>query len=243
MIQLVAFLGNHGRKYNNNRHNAGRMLAQELPFFNSLGWQKKFKGQYSSVSFGEVLSAANSHRDALRQRFPSADAALLLDENPTGSQTQSGKIHLVMPETFMNLSGESVLAAASFFNIKTEEIIVIHDELEIPLGTISLKFSSGLGGHNGLRSMKSSFGSADFWRLRLGIGRPDNRLPGEGGPAEADRGIADWVLSDFSGAERELFAPALAVGAGLLLRALINEPQTLLPHWAKKKIGLVRQLD
>ena len=223
MIQLAAFLGNHGRKYDNNRHNAGRMLARELPFFNTLGWQKKFKGQYSPVSRREVLS--------------SAGAALLLGENPPDLQAQPGKIHLVMPETFMNLSGESVLAAASFFDIKTEEIIVIHDELEIPLGTISLKFSGGLGGHNGLRSMKSSFGSADFWRLRLGIGRPDSRLPGEGGTAGSGRGIADWVLSDFSGAEWDLFAPALAAGAGLLLRALINEPQTLLPHWAKKKIA------
>ena len=225
MIQLVAFLGNPGRKYANNRHNAGRMLAQTLPFFASLGWQKKFRGQYTSISSEEILSTGKT---------------LLLDEISPEMETQKplGKIHLLMPEAFMNLSGEPVLAAASFFNINPGEILVIHDELEIPLGTISLKFSGGLGGHNGLRSMKSSFGTADFWRLRIGIGRPDSRLPGKGGSEGSGKGIADWVLSDFSGAERELLAPALAEGARLLLRALINEPQTLLPKWAKKKITI-----
>ena len=126
----------------------------------------------------------------------------------------------------MNRSGVSVQAAAAFFKIKIEEIIVIHDELELPLGTISLKFSGGLGGHNGLRSMKDSFGSADFWRLRVGIGRPD---VGE---------VYDWVLSDFSKIEHETLFPALDAGANLLMQTLENEPDTLLKEWAKKKITI-----
>jgi PTH1 family peptidyl-tRNA hydrolase len=141
-----------------------------------------------------------------------------------------------MPETYMNLSGESVLAAASFYKIKIEEIIVIHDELELPLGTVSLKFSGGLGGHNGLRSMKQCFGSADFWRLRIGLGRPDSRLPGEGGREGSGEGIIDWVLSDFSRKEQEELTPVLEAGAGLLLQTMNVEPETLLPEWAKKKI-------
>jgi PTH1 family peptidyl-tRNA hydrolase len=197
MIQLAAFLGNPGLKYARNRHNAPRILAQALPFYQSLSWQKKFKGLYAS------------------------------HEN----------IHYIMPETFMNLSGESVQAAASFFKINIEEIIVIHDELELPLGTISLKFSGGLGGHNGLRSMKTCFASADFWRLRIGIGRPDARAPGEGGPAGSGEGIYDWVLSDFTPAEMETLSPALDAGAGLLLQTFSCDPNTLLPEWAKKKIG------
>jgi PTH1 family peptidyl-tRNA hydrolase len=138
----------------------------------------------------------------------------------------------------MNLSGESVLAAASFFKIKLEEIIVIHDELELPLGTISLKYAGGLGGHNGLRSMKKSFTSADFWRLRIGIGRPDSRLPGEGGPEGSGEGIIDWVLSDFARGEREKLAPALDAGADLLQKTFICEPETLLDEWKKKKIQI-----
>jgi len=146
------------------------------------------------------------------------------------------RVHLLMPETYMNRSGISVQTAASFFKISIEEIIIIHDELELPLGCISLKFSGGLGGHNGLRSMKDSFGNADFWRIRVGIGRPDSRLPGEGGPAGSGEGIIDWVLSDFSDNELDTLSPALTAGADLFSRILTCEPDTLLKEWAKKKI-------
>jgi PTH1 family peptidyl-tRNA hydrolase len=224
MIQLAAFLGNPGPEYTRNRHNAGRMLVQALPFYASLDWQKKFKGLYAAINNGRIFAAA--------------DEALPLNKVPLESKIQNPpeKIHFLMPETYMNDSGQSIHAAASFYKIKTEEILLVHDELELPLGTISLKFSGGLGGHNGLRSMKACFGSADFWRLRIGIGRPDARLPGEGGPEGSGRGIVGWVLSDFSGAELELLDPALDAGAGLFLRSLVCEPETLLPEWAKKKI-------
>ena len=138
----------------------------------------------------------------------------------------------------MNLSGESVFQAASFFKIKSDAILVVHDELELPLGMISLKFSGGLGGHNGLRSMKACFDTADFWRIRIGIGRPDSRLPGEGGPPGSGEGIVDWVLSDFSAAEAETLGAALETGAGLLLKALAGDPKSLLPEWAKKDVRI-----
>jgi len=149
-------------------------------------------------------------------------------------------VHFIMPETYMNLSGESVFAAASFYKIDLKEIIVIHDELELPLGTISLKFAGGLGGHNGLRSMNKCFGSADFWRLRVGIGRPDSRLPGEGGHAGSGEGIHDWVLSDFSNDEKETLNPALEAGAGLLMKLFTEEPEQYLKEWAKKKIEVYK---
>jgi PTH1 family peptidyl-tRNA hydrolase len=199
------------------------MLAERLPFFAAIGWQKKYKGRYAALDSGRILAEA---------AIFTPDAA-----GQSGAETEApDRIHFLMPETYMNLSGESILAAASFFKIKPEEILLAHDELELPLGTLSLKFSGGLGGHNGLRSMKASFGTADFWRLRIGIGRPGDRLPGEGGPPGSGRGVADWVLSDFSGAETEQLAPVLEAGAGLLLRALAFGPEKLLPGWAKKKI-------
>jgi PTH1 family peptidyl-tRNA hydrolase len=198
LIKLAAFLGNPGPEYARNRHNAGRMLAQALPFYRQLSWQKKFKGLYAV----------------------------------------SDNVHFLMPETYMNLSGESVFAAASFYKIKIEEIIVVHDELELPLGTISLKFAGGLGGHNGLRSMKSCFGNADCWRIRIGIGRPDARLPGEGGRAGSGEGITDWVLTDFSKAEHELLFLTLDAGVNLLMQTFACEPETLLKEWVKKKISI-----
>jgi PTH1 family peptidyl-tRNA hydrolase len=156
-----------------------------------------------------------------------------------GLYASSGERHFLMPETFMNLSGESVFAAASFFKLKVEEILVAHDELELPLGTISLKFGGGLGGHNGLRSMKKCFDSADFWRIRIGLGRPDSRLPGEGGPEGSGEGIYDWVLSDFAEEEAALLAATLDAGATLLMKAMDGEPEALLPEWAKKKISIL----
>jgi len=196
MISLVAFLGNPGKEYSGNRHNAGFLMAEKLRFYGSLSWQKKFRGLYTSFN----------------------------------------SIHFIKPQCFMNLSGEPVQQTADFFKIKNEEILVVHDELELPLGTYSLKFSGGLGGHNGLRSMKACLSTADFWRIRIGIGRPDSRLPGEGGPPGSGEGIVDWVLSDFDTIEKEKINRVLEAGAELLQLVLESDPATMLPEWAKKKI-------
>jgi PTH1 family peptidyl-tRNA hydrolase len=214
MIQLIAFLGNPGREYDRNRHNVGWMLADTLPFFSLLDWRKKYKGLYSCMESSRITTN-NETAEALPERF-----------------------HFIKPQTYMNRSGESVLAVASFYKIKLDEIIVVHDEIELPFGTLSLKFSGGLGGHNGLRSMKASFGSADFWRLRIGVGRPDGRIPGKGGNPESAReaGIADWVLSDFSSTETDALVPVLSTGAELLTRILSIGPDHSLPEWAKKKV-------
>jgi len=83
---------------------------------------------------------------------------------------------LLIPNTFMNLSGKSVAAVANFYKIEAEEILVAHDELDIPSGTVKLKQSGGHGGHNGLRDIISSLGNCrDFHRLRIGIDHPGNK--------------------------------------------------------------------
>ena len=219
MIEFAAFLGNPGKKYARNRHNVGFLLAEKLPFFDALSWQKKFKGLYAAMDRERLDLYSDGG-------FPSEPGA-------------PPRLHFIKPETYMNLSGESVAAAASFFKIKNDAVLVVHDELELPLGTLSLKFSGGLGGHNELRSVKACFGTADFWRLRIGIGRPDSRLPGEGGPPGSGEGIVDWVLSDFGPAEKETLDRVLNAAAKLLIKALAGEPETLLSEWAKKKIPLI----
>lgn len=85
------------------------------------------------------------------------------------------EVTLMMPQTFMNKSGEAVAPYANFFKIPPEEILVIHDELDLPLGTNKLKQAGGNGGHNGLKDIQARLGSANFWRLRLGIGHPGDR--------------------------------------------------------------------
>ena len=89
-------------------------------------------------------------------------------------------------------SGGPVKALASFFSASTEQLVVVHDELDIPFGEVRLKRGGGEGGHNGLRSISSSFGTKDYLRVRVGIGRPPGRMD-----------PADFVLRDFAKTERE----------------------------------------
>lgn len=102
------------------------------------------------------------------------------------------KLIVVKPLTFMNLSGAPVAALAQFFKVPVENVVAVHDELDVPYGQVRVKRGGGEGGHNGLRSMSKSLGSKEYARVRFGIGRP----PGRQDPA-------DYVLSDFSGAERK----------------------------------------
>ena len=96
------------------------------------------------------------------------------------------------PRCYMNESGGPVKALATFYKVPPDRIVAIHDELDIPFGTLRIKLGGGDNGHNGLRSMRSSLGTGDFYRVRVGIGRPPGR-----------QDVADFVLSDYSAAERK----------------------------------------
>jgi len=99
------------------------------------------------------------------------------------------KLALLKPETYMNLSGQSLGAAARFFKVAPEAIAVVHDEVDLETGRLQVRLGGGLAGHNGLRSIKGALGSADFLRVRVGVGRP-----GRGDR----RPVADYVLSPFA---------------------------------------------
>lgn len=104
----------------------------------------------------------------------------------------SGPIWLLEPQTYMNLSGKSVAALARFFKIAPEEILAIHDELDLAPGEMKFKQGGGNGGHNGLKDMQAQLGSANFWRLRLGIGHPGHKAE-----------VAGYVLRKPPQAERQ----------------------------------------
>ena len=84
-------------------------------------------------------------------------------------------VWLLMPATYMNDSGRSVRALMQFYRIEPAEMLVVHDELDLPPGQMRLKFGGGLGGHNGLKSISAHLGTNDYWRLRIGIGHPGDR--------------------------------------------------------------------
>ena len=102
-----------------------------------------------------------------------------------GKLKNSSEVWLLKPTTFMNASGRSVGALAKFYKIPPEAILVIHDELDLPPGTIKLKKGGGHGGHNGLKDIAAHLGTPDFWRLRLGIGHPGDK-----------NAVANYVLKD-----------------------------------------------
>jgi peptidyl-tRNA hydrolase, PTH1 family len=112
---------------------------------------------------------------------------------------KGGPLWLLEPQTYMNLSGQSVAALARFFKIAPEEMLVAHDELDLPAGQMRLKQGGSAAGHNGLKDMQARLGSPDFWRLRLGIGHP-------GVKAE----VVDYVLRKPSPEHRRAIEDAIA---------------------------------
>jgi len=110
----------------------------------------------------------------------------------------SGELWLLLPQTYMNLSGKSVGTLARFYKIQPEEILVVHDELDFPPGTAKLKLGGGVAGHNGLKDIAAQLGTHGFWRLRIGIGHPGDKNV-----------VADYVLTSPPAAERELIETAL----------------------------------
>jgi PTH1 family peptidyl-tRNA hydrolase len=111
------------------------------------------------------------------------------------------RVLLLEPLTFMNVSGESVSAAAHFFKVAPEDLLVVHDELDLSPGRLQLKKGGGTGGHNGLESIVEQLGTTDFARLRFGIGKPQ-------GPNAKER-VVGHVLHDFSSEEKEALPPLL----------------------------------
>ena len=217
MIKLVAFLGNYGKEYEKTRHNVSWYFEDSLPFASRLSWQNKFKGEIASFTPAELSQWACDTKICSKK---DGSPVLVPDEAPS-------HIYFLKPLTYMNLSGDSIIEVANFYKIQPSEIMVVHDELELAPGFVSLKWSGGLGGHNGLRSTKAVLGTPDFWRLRFGIGRPDN----------PNISVADYVLSRFTPDQQELMQNVFSQTNLLLIKLLLSkDPHSLLQPWSKKNL-------
>jgi peptidyl-tRNA hydrolase, PTH1 family len=122
--------------------------------------------------------------------------------------------HLLIPSTYMNLSGQAVQAVANFYKIPAEAILIAHDEIDLPVATIRLKFDGGAGGHNGLTDIINHLNTKKFYRLRIGVGRPGPRMD-----------VADYVLSPPKKAERVEIDTALEAAEGILPYVMKGEFQ------------------
>ncbi|MCU1514838.1 MAG: aminoacyl-tRNA hydrolase [Microbacteriaceae bacterium] len=138
--------------------------------------------------------------DRVHAPFRSQKTNAMVAEGRTG--LEGPRLILAKPNSFMNLSGGPVAALLKFYKLTPAQLIVVHDELDIPFDTIKLKSGGGHGGHNGIRDIASAIGSPDFLRVRVGIGRPPGR-----------QDAADFVLRDFGSAERSVLPNLLADAA------------------------------
>jgi PTH1 family peptidyl-tRNA hydrolase len=120
-----------------------------------------------------------------------------------GLVAHSGSIRLLKPSTYMNVSGRSAAALSRFFDIATDQMLVAHDELDLEPGDARLKFGGGVAGHNGLKDLREQLGSADFWRLRLGIGHPRDSVLSQ-------QQVVDYVLKPPTAGERRAIEDAIA---------------------------------
>lgn len=126
-------------------------------------------------------------------------------------------VRIVVPNTFMNLSGESVAPLASFYRISPPQILVVHDELDLPPGSVRLKIGGGHGGHNGLRDIVSKLGSSEFVRLRIGIGHPN-----------ADKDVSGFVLTKPMLSEQNLIEDAIDRSIEVLPQIINGKIQTVM---------------
>jgi peptidyl-tRNA hydrolase, PTH1 family len=145
---------------------------------------------------------ARRHGGSWRSKFSGSLAEVRLGDT---------RLALLKPETYMNESGRSVGAAARFFKVEPERLLVVHDDVDLEPGRLQARRGGGLAGHNGLRSLAQHLGSQDFLRLRIGVGRP-----GRGDP----RSVSDWVLSGFSPEED---VEALVTRSADAAEAIANE--------------------
>ena len=187
-LKLVVGLGNPGPKYAGTRHNVGFMALEKL---------------VGDAASGGGGSGGGSGGFRLQAKLQGLVAEL--GEGPS-------RLRLLMPQTFMNDSGRSIRAALDWFGFSPEELLVLVDDMDLPLGRLRLRLSGSAGGHNGLRSTISHLGSQEFARLRIGIGAPAEN------PAERKQRTVGHVLGRFSPAEQPALAAVLAeVAAGIEL--------------------------
>lgn len=128
--------------------------------------------------------------------------------------TPGGELWLLKPATFMNQSGRAVAALAGFYKLAPGQLLIVHDELDLPPGTVRLKNGGGTGGHNGLNDIAAQLGTKDFWRLRIGIGHPRNQTATE-------QEVLDYVLHKPGAADHAAIDDAIS--RGLEVWPLISE--------------------
>lgn len=145
---------------------------------------RKYRKTRHNVGFMVIDELLKRHQWKLNHTKFNADYAI--------EHSQDDKVMLLQPQTFMNLSGEAIRPLMNYYNISVQDVLVIYDDLDLPVGKIRLRQKGGHGGHNGIRSCLEHLGDKNFKRLRVGIGRPTSAIP-----------VVNYVLGKFDKEDRE----------------------------------------
>jgi PTH1 family peptidyl-tRNA hydrolase len=182
--QLIVGLGNPEPKYDRTRHNIGFNAVDAL----AKSWQisllenRKFQGIFGEGIFGE----GNRSRGQKK-----------------GNRPRGQKIRLLKPLTYMNLSGQAIRAATDWYKIPAESVLIVYDDMDLPIGKLRMRLAGSAGGHNGMKSTISHLGTDKFPRLRIGIGKPQNDA------AKNEKDTISFVLGKFSSEESQLVEKVL----------------------------------
>lgn len=200
---LVVGLGNPGGSYERNRHNIGFIAADAVARkLDASPWVKKFGGEWCETR--ETWNVTRGEGEIVTHHAPRTT------------------IYFLKPQTYMNLSGDSVAAAARFYKIPADHILVLHDELDLPAGKLRIKQGGGDGGHNGIKSIDAHMGEG-YWRVRIGIGHPGDKAL-----------VSDYVLSDFSREEWKVQETMIEKIANYFPLLLQNDSATFMNKIAEK---------
>ena len=183
-MKILIGLGNPGRDYVGTRHNVGFELIDQLA--SRMGW----------------IGSAEQFNTMARNKFD----ALTLDGTVSLASGGSEKLLLVKPMTYMNLSGRTVLAAMSFYQLTPADVLVVLDDIALPSGKIRIRPGGSSGGHNGLKDIEQVLGTSQYPRLRIGVDAPPPRVPQK-----------DYVLGKFTPDQRSRIDPALGRAAGAVV--------------------------
>lgn len=166
---LIVGLGNPGREYARTRHNVGFLVADELAERWGLGRPKtRFRGLLAEGRATSPGGAALGATTALGR---------VASEDRPGTARGRVPVAVLWPQTFMNEVGRSAGPARGSYRLALERVVAVHDEIDLPFGEVRTRQGGGLAGHNGLKSLRRELGGADFWRVRVGVGRPDSTDP------------------------------------------------------------------